>query len=90
MAKGGNRGGGRPPLPSTIAARMLREKKQNDAITSWDYLVRVRDDESQPASLRVDIAKYLINQIIGTPRQSMDVEAETRVLVVGGGTWTPG
>lgn len=89
-AHGGAReNAGRKPSEHTALQRFIRANKVADAEKSWKLLVQVRDDVKQKIELRVDVAKYILNQVIGLPKQAVEVEGEMRAVLVGKSEWKP-
>lgn len=88
--RGGKRAGsGRKPSEYTTLQRFIRQDHVDDALKSWALLLTVRDDPKQKIELRVDVAKYILNQVIGLPKQAVEVEGEMRAVLVGKSEWTP-
>ena len=78
----GNRNSGRRKM-STECSMYLKQQ----GMKSLDVVIAIRDDKENPANVRLDAARYILDQLWGRApvRVDLDAEGEIRIRIVEDG-----
>jgi hypothetical protein len=83
MARGGYRvNGGRKKKAATILRELCIRENVQEAEKSLMFIKSLRDDPTQPASLRVECAKEMMDRIWGKSKQSVEHSGEVAARIV--------
>ena len=78
---GARPGSGRKPEAVTRLKQSLSEYV-GEAMESFRFCVRLRDDESAEKALRLAAAKEIMDRVFGKPTQGVDVSGEVTGRIV--------
>jgi hypothetical protein len=97
---GGRRpGAGRKSSEATKFREFIRQEKLDDARAAWELVQAVRrgdakalrlaQGEAVPLKLQYEAAVYTLNQVIGMPKQHMEVSDDRGLRADDDSVWAP-